>query len=208
MIRRDSDWQHMPGDYKLTYDAIQAEHSKRSVRRLWVLGVDPGRTTGLCLISIPRASILGDENGAIMSRHTWELTGSMRQQIRNITSVALRVGMATSPCLIVCEDFDLGGNKLSGSASEADVIIPARMGAALQHAVECGHADNAVLAFQGRTIAFTTAKDERLKKWGMWDVGSDHKRDATRHAITMIRRISSGSVLASDIWGDEQVDAR
>jgi hypothetical protein len=198
----------MPGDYKLTYDALDAELTKHIPRRLWIQGIDYGKTTGVCLMSIPRASIFGNAPRSILSRHTWELTGSMRMQIRHITSIALRVSMPTSPCLMVCEDFDLGGNRLTGAGSEADVVASLRGGAALQHAVECGHAGNAVLVYQGRTLAFTTAKDERLKAWGMWDVGSDHKRDATRHAITMVRRISSGSVLASDIWEDDEVDTR
>jgi len=201
MIRQDVEWRHMPGDYRLAYDAMDAELTKGKTRRLWVEGIDFGRTTGIGLISVPRESIYGNEPGRILSHHSWEVTGTFRMQIRQVCAIALRIANRTSPCLMVAEDFDLGGNKLTGQASEADVVISARMGAALQYAVECGHADNSILMYQGRTIAFQTAKDERLRKWGLWDVGSDHKRDANRHAITMIRRIANGSVNPQEIWG-------
>jgi hypothetical protein len=192
----------MPGDYRLAYDALDAEFSKNGIRRLWILGVDPGNTTGASLISIPRGSIYGDERGKILSHTSWELHGSLRMQVRNVCSIAMRVNTPTSPCLIVTEDYDLGGNRVTGSAAENDIVSPIRVGAALWHAVECGHADNAVMTFQGRTIAMTTATDDRLKKWGLYDVGSAHKRDGTRHAVTMVRRISSGSVDPDDIWGE------
>lgn len=169
---------------------------------LWVIGVDPGATTGVALLAIPYLSIFGDAPGGIEWAESFELTGSLQAQVSGVTYVARLVASRSDsvPPLIVCEDFDLGGNRLSGSASTADVIIPARLGAALQFAVECGQADRAALDFQGRTLAFTTAKDERLKAWGLWVKGSDHERDARRHAITMIRRIASGSIKASEVW--------
>lgn len=200
MIRREETWQHMPGEYALPWALYDEKQSSR-VKRVCILGVDPGATTGLCMITVPRESLLGDAPGKILTRDSWETSESMRLQVRQVTSLALRAS-AFFPCLIVAEDFDLGGNRLAGAASEADVATPIRFNGALAYAVSSGQAEHSILVFQGRTLAFTTATDDRLKKWDMWDVGSDHKRAATRHAITMIRRISSGSVSAQEIWGD------
>lgn len=177
-------------------------HEPSSDRRLWIEAIDPGETTGVCLIAIPYDSIFGDAPRAILHREAIELHGTMQWQVSNACWIARSLCARTvdEPTLIVCEDFDLGGNRLQGCASEADVAIPIRWAAALQYAVECGHADKSMLMFQSRTMAFGTATDERLKAWGMWDKGSDHKRDATRHGIVAIRRISSGSIDPGGIW--------
>lgn len=196
--KRDDNWQHMPGEFSIPW-ALYDEGKPSRVQRACVLGVDPGATTGVAMLTVPRESLLGDAPGQILTRDSWELTGSLRLQVRQVTSLALRAS-AFFPCLIVCEDFDLGGNRLSGAASEANVVLPVVFGGALKYAVTSGQADRSVLTFQGRTIAMTTATDDRLKKWKMYDVGSDHKRDATRHAITAIRRITGGSVKAEEIW--------
>lgn len=169
---------------------------------LWVIGVDPGRTTGVALMAIPYASIFGDAKGGIVHCESFELTGSLQHQVSSVTYVS-RVVAAKSdstPPLIVCEDFDLGGNRLSGSASMADVITPVRFGAALQFAIEAAHADRAALLFQGRTLAFTAATDDRLKAWKLYIAGSDHERDARRHAITAVRRIKSGTINPCEVW--------
>jgi hypothetical protein len=192
-----------PAETNITIPApleIEQAHPRGQSDKIWLLAVDPGDTTGICIIAVPRLSILGDEPRDILHRETFDLTGSLRAQVGSITRLARSLG---DRILIVCEDFDLGGNRLAGEASEADVSIPIRMGAALQYAVECGHVGHSALTFQGRTIAFGTATDARLKKWGMWDVGSPHKRDATRHAIVMLRRLSSRSVDPELIWGDD-----
>lgn len=196
--RREDDWQHMPGDSALPW-ALYDEKRPSGVHRACILGVDGGITTGLSMITVPRDSLIGDEPGKILSHDTWETTGSLRMQVRQVTSLALRAS-AFFPCLIVCEDFDLGGNRLTGSGAENDVVASLRFGAALRYAVTSGQADRSVLVFQGRTLAFSAAGDERLKKWKLYTEGSDHKRDATRHAITMIRRLAAGSVNNGDIW--------
>jgi hypothetical protein len=173
---------------------------------LWIASVDPGATTGLCIAAIPRDCIYGSARSSFLYREAFELTGSLREQVKDVCWYARQCYMfgqnartARNP-LIVCEDFDLGGNRLQGAASQADVVIPVRFAAALRYAVECGHADHCRLLFQGRTIAFSTMTDDRLKKAKMWDVGSDHKRDATRHLITALRRIREGSIDPEDVW--------
>lgn len=171
---------------------------------LWVIGVDPGQTTGVAMLAIPQESVFGSARGSVEWHHTFELVGSLQYRVSSVmyTARAVAARTADQPALLVYEDFDLGGNRLAGSAAEADVAIPIREAAAAQYAVECGHAERSVLLFQGRTLAFTTAKDDRLKAWGLWVKGSDHERAATRHAITMIRRIAGGSVDAKEIWDD------
>jgi hypothetical protein len=170
---------------------------------LWVIAVDPGATTGVAVFAIPHDSLLGDAPSALDLVHSFELTGSLQYRVSSVMFVARAVAARTGdhPALIVYEDFDLGGNRLTGSASQADVAIPIREAAAAQYAVESGHAERAGLIFQGRTIAFTTATDDRLRKWGLWVKGSDHERAARRHGITAIRRIKEGSINTDLIWG-------
>jgi hypothetical protein len=169
---------------------------------LWVEAIDPGETTGVCMIAVPRGSIFGDVKPELLHRETFELTGTLRKQVSDACWYSRQVSnyLDRTPVLIVCEDFDLGGNRLQGSAAEADVVIPVRWAAALRYAVECGHAERNPVIFQGRTIAFQTWTDERLMKKDYWDVGSAHKRDATRHALTALRRVSNGTIDADEVW--------
>lgn len=171
---------------------------------LWIEALDGGATTGLCLAAIPRGCVFGDEQPKFLYREAFELTGTIQHQVKNACWFSRQIAdYRNTPVLIVCEDFDLGGNRLQGAASTADVVLSLRFGAALRYAVECGHAERNRLIFQGRTIAFTTMTDDRLKKRGLWDVGSDHKRDATRHLVTALRRIREGSIDPNEVWHDE-----
>jgi hypothetical protein len=156
----------------------------------------------MVLAAIPRECIFGDARSSFLYREAFELTGSLQNQVKEACWYSRQVASYADhiPCLIVCEDFDLGGNRLQGAGSEADVVLSLRFGAALRYAIESGHAERNRLMFQGRTIAFQTMTDARLKKSGMWDVGSDHKRDATRHLVTALRRIREGSIDPEDVW--------
>jgi squalene cyclase len=54
---------------------------------------------------------------------------------------------------------------------------------------------------QNRAIAKSTATDDRLKAWGLYDTNSGpHARDATRHAITALRRARDKPKFRDEMW--------
>lgn len=168
---------------------------------LHILGIDPGGTTGWCLLTIPTLSIFGDAPSAILDFATGEFLGNENQQAdkicefaRTTQSLSYKVG----PALVVEQwDFDPSFNN-----SDQEPYSPLRIGAKLGYAQHLGKLGDATLNWQGRVQAKKTATDERLRAWGLYTRGSDHERDATRHAITALRRTRdrTGREWARALW--------
>lgn len=166
---------------------------------LHVIGIDPGGTTGWCRLAIPTMSIFGDEPGAILEKEFGEFTGDENDQADSIARLAReRQGLAyrVGPALVVEKwDFDP-----SFQNSDEEPYSPLRIAAKLGYIQHIGKLGDATLSWQGRTQAKSTATDERLRAWKLWSGTSDHTRDATRHAITVIRRAARDADLAAQLW--------
>jgi hypothetical protein len=173
---------------------------------LHILGVDPGATTGWCRITVPRKTIYGDAPGEITEWETGEIKGDEPNQVRDlarlcrqIQSLDYKIGPA-----IVCEDFDV--SKLV--TTDAEVLYsPVRIAAMIRMCMALAAVPSytpmfgdALLVMQSRGMAKSTATDERLRAWGLWTKGSDHERDATRHAITALRRAKQKPAFRAQMW--------
>lgn len=91
--------------------------------------------------------------------------------------------------LLVIEDFTVYAGKAGEVAAGGAVpLAPVRVGSMLAMAAEIGVIE---VQYQMASMAKTTVTDERLKRWDLWTVGSAHARDATRHLVTYVRRMSS-----------------
>lgn len=182
---------------------------------LHVLGIDPGKTTGWCRITIPYKSIYGDDPSQILEWDTGEFHKSENEQVDAICSLARTtqsLAYLTGPALVVsCQSYDITSTPPalvvedwdqdpSFKSTDTEALSPVRLGAALSYAVHLGKAGDSHIVFQGRSLAKSTATDERLKAWGMYTVGSDHERDATRHAITALRRAKANPAFRDDLW--------
>lgn len=172
-----------------------------------VLGVDPGGGTGWCRITIPRLSIFGDEPPRIIEWDYGLIRGTEPEQAieiarlaREIQSLTYKVGPA-----IVVEDWDITP---TNNTTDPESLSPVRIGAMLrmlhhqtnmEGTVKVAWLGDSTLTFQGRTIAKTTMTDDRLKSRHMY-VEQKDIRDATRHALTMLRRAHQNPELAADLW--------
>src|SRR5579872_4706173 len=175
-----------------------------------VLGIDPGGTTGWCRLTVPRASMFEGEASQIVEWDYGCFYGQEEHQIfsicqltREIQGLAYKIGPA-----LVCEDWD---SDPTFKSTDPEALSPVRMGAMLRFAVALqgtgavnrsvtiSMLGDATLMFQGRTIAKSTATDDRLKAWGLWTTVT-HTRDATRHAITALRRAKQDPELAARMW--------
>lgn len=169
-------------------------------RELHIIGVDPGGTTGWCRLTVPRASVVAGAPGEIIEWDYGELTGRESDQVKELCSIArVTQGLAykVGPAMVV-EAWD---NDPSFKSTDTEPLSPVRIGAMLVFCLDQTKLLNdARIHFQGRTMAFSTATDERLKRWGLYIAGSDHIRAATRHAITALRRAKANPALASELW--------
>lgn len=166
---------------------------------LHVIGIDPGGTTGWARITIPRNCMYGDEPTKILEWDCGEVAGPEPEQakqlsrlIREAQGLSWKIGAA-----VVIEDWDVDPRFKN---TDPEFLSPVRIGAMLTYAKYRGELGDAIVTFQGRTLAKQTATDERLREWGFWVSGSAHERDAIRHAITALRRAKARSAIRSSMW--------
>lgn len=173
---------------------------------LHVIGVDPGMTTGWCRITVPRDAIYGDAPSEITEWDTGELMGPEPEQVRMLarlcrTTQSLDYGIGPA---IVCEDFDV----TEVVTTDAQVLFsPVRIAAMIRMTMHLATVPSftplfgdARLFMQTRGMAKGTMTDDRLKLVGMYTPGSDHERDATRHAIVALRRAKQKPAIRSQMW--------
>lgn len=159
---------------------------------LTVIGIDPGVTTGWAKITVPQDSIFGDAPGEIIDWQSGELTGPETAQAMTFCHIAKRFIYPA----IALEDFSIEKPQRG-----REFLAPVRVASKIQLCIEISLAGSCCgLEWQMPRLAFDTATDDRLKKWGLYKPGSPHERDATRHAITLIRRAKTDAKLADRIF--------
>jgi hypothetical protein len=166
---------------------------------LHVLGIDPGGTTGWYNITVPRDCMYGDAPSQIIEHDWGEFTGSEAHQAIEISRLAREIqslDYKTGPALIV-EAWDQDPRF---NSTDPEALSPVRIGAQLELLREQKQLGDATLHFQSRSLAFSTATDDRLRRWGLWVKGSDHVRAALRHAITALRRARENPDFIKELW--------
>lgn len=105
---------------------------------------------------------------------------------------------------IVLEDFILDFKKAD---MKRETLSPVRLIASFSFGLYSQGEQNSQgrIFIQGRSNVKTTATDERLKNWGLYDRYSGrHARDATRHAVYFLRGSRGGTFEAcqkrADAW--------
>ena len=97
---------------------------------------------------------------------------------------------------VVIEDFD---NRRA--LRNREYLAPVRVASKIEFCIQTGMAGQVTgHEWQMPSLAFETAPDDRLKKWGLYPPGPEHPKDATRHAITLIRRAKKDPKLARRIF--------
>jgi hypothetical protein len=167
-------------------------------KTLFALAVDPGMTTGWAVIGVPEGSIYGNEKGAIEEFETGEVMGNFTGQARGLAHIARRFQNVKSPnnIALIIEDFDPRHHVRS-----EEYLSPVKLAAMLTYATDMGHLGGITGPFwQMPSLAKETATDDRLKAWKLYKPGSEHIKDATRHAITFIRRTKGSKALREQAW--------
>lgn len=160
------------------------------ISTLWF---DPGGTTGWCVISIEAAALLG--GGKVLDNiYHWsqgQMPGDEMVQADALSElVSVWPGAAVG-----IESFEL--RKFT---KDKALLAPVRLGAMIEWAVTRG--GGAGVESEGRlwsmhwqtpSAAMSTCSDSALRSWGMYRAdGEEHARDATRHALLFLRRVTAG----------------
>jgi hypothetical protein len=167
-----------------------------------VIGIDPGGTTGWCRLTVPRDSIYGNEPGQILRWEYGEEGGDEARQVQALARLARGVqslDYQIGPALVI-EAWD---QDPTFKSTDPEALSPARIGGMFLYAKLRGDLGDAIVTFQGRQLAKSTLNDERLQAAGMYVKGSAHVRDATRHALTALRRARKSPELRYAMWGQD-----
>lgn len=172
-----------------------------TTRNIHVLAIDPGKTTGWVILTVPRLSIFADEPSRILEWDYGEFTGPEPVQataIAELARVTQSLDYLTGPAIIV-EGWDQDPNFKS---TDEETLSPVRLGAMLSLLSFQKKLGDATIHFQSRTLAFGSkaTTDEKLKKYGLYVEGSDHIRAAIKHAIVALRRARENTQFAIALW--------
>lgn len=161
------------------------------------MAVDPGTTTGVAVgLFRPAESIMRCLSEA--EWESWEVIGSPAEQAWEIMDEYRDrqadwniTGVAFPNMHLVVESFALRLKKAHGAGSNQRMMDPIRvtegMNALALHYLNGELRPWVRLEFQMPSEAKRYVTPERMKRWGAWVKGSEHKRDATRH---MIKKVS------------------
>ena len=171
-----------------------------------VMAIDPGITTGWAVGDAPffndgnwvfgAGEVAALEVGrriGVGPKETAESVNRGMLYASERLAVDVLAGMVEdyAPDVLVVEDFVVYEHKATSVSTQAGALAPVRIGAMLAYvAAECG----CEIEYQMASMGKTTVTNERLKRWGLWQVGKPHARDAIRHLVTYLRRFENGEV--------------
>ena len=173
--------------------------SASSVSPSVIVGVDPGETTGVCVLEL--ASSGRGVSGRIANGRSWghefpvdysSGVGWLRAEARFVREMRDRlVRFRSAPQLspssstvvaIVMEDFILREHN-KGRSLLSPVRIISGLCSLLEEESQCWSVE-----LQSASDAKAAVTDATLKSLGLYWVGMQHARDATRHAVLYARK--------------------
>jgi hypothetical protein len=125
----------------------------------------------------------------------WEVEGTPAEQawqimdeFRDRQAAWNIAGVAIPDIHLVCESFALRLKKAHGAGSDQRMLDPVRVAEGMETLALNVHLVRWIMIeYQSPSAAKKYVTNERMKRWGAWVVGSEHKRDATRH---MVKKVS------------------
>lgn len=162
----------------------------------WSLAFDPGVTTGWAVFRMPRRRLLAEGFLAALRPgngggwNAGEFSGGEEWQTDQMVAIAREVfsgvdESAGDEWAIVVEGFVVRMISMKRS-----FLAPVRLAAKFRREMRKAPV---LIEEPFSSDAMNIVTDGRLRDWNLYRPGSDHVRDAMRHAIMMQRRYSSES---------------
>lgn len=167
-----------------------------------VLAIDPGGTSGVAAGYVQLGSTFKETVKTLEHNKAIEVKGEWLDQAVQLAHIMDRfVFTANVENLvpldnihIVVEDFVLRRRQQGGATGNLTSIWVAAAAVAMHLNVAPWDgapmlAERANVEWQQASQAKGFATNERLKMWGLWEVGSEHKRDAWRHWAVKVNKL-------------------
>lgn len=169
--------------------------------RLYVIGFDPGVTTGWAVLRLHLDLLVelgfsalalrsgGGQDAEVLAWDAGEFTGPEAHQVDQM--MGLVRGVWEDGVFDAGFESDLMGLAMEGFIlrlmnSDPALLAPVRILAMFGYAARDVPVPRVV---QSPSDAKSVVTDERLRKMNLYLPGSDHRRDATRHAVLLARRL-------------------
>lgn len=182
----------MPADFKV----------ERPYDKFAIMWVDPGTTSGVArgtFVPVHGGGI--EEHFAFALWETWEVEGTPGEQAWEIMGewrdwrddLFLQQAYHPSRVIFGMESFQLRLNKARGAGSSEHMLDPIRVISACDALSyhDGGERRWTNIEFQTPSQKSTITND-RLRRWDLWTVGSEHRRDATRHLAIRLSSFIDG----------------
>lgn len=156
------------------------------------MGIDPGGTTGIAAGHWRLLGTAADTFGeGRRSFKTTSVKGDWWQQAKTVADLVNRFvftaqvehQLPVNHVHIAWEDYT---RRPQASSTNLDSVWVMAAALAFLDRPELDH------TFQQPADAKGYAENARLRRWGLWVVGSDHERDATRHMAMRVSTLISG----------------
>lgn len=135
-----------------------------------VLCLDPGHTTGWCLFEDGILKNWGQVDTVI------DRKGNNEGRVDYFALEDLFYNI--EPAFVICEDYRVYPHKLERHTGSQ--VLTIRVIGQIEY---LSFASRIPIFFNMASTAKGFVTDEKLKKWGMWQPGMRHSRDAIRHGV-------------------------
>jgi hypothetical protein len=152
-----------------------------------IVALDPGGTTGWCILSIHPDAMEGDIEIPVMANIEWWTAGQFTGPENAQCDAIVELIESWPSARLVSEKFIL-----RSKVTSEEVLSLERMNAILGWAVRPRY-----FVLQQPSLAMSTITDDRQKDLGFWLPGQQHARDAVKHALTFAKRKKEQSVVAA-----------
>jgi len=151
-----------------------------------IIWFDQGGTTGWTVFNIWPEALTEPDVKILANIASWsagEFTGSEAEMTDAMMDL---IDAWSENALVGYEDFILRTFSMG-----RELLSPVRLGARLEDRMYREQRMSQLQKPQQASLALKKVTDERLKRWGFWDLlkGQEHARDAVRHAITFASRL-------------------
>lgn len=165
---------------------------------IYVMGVDPGLTTGVTILGVPYLSMYGNSPYRRNYFELFEVSGSYTNQALEICDASREF----FPLALIVESF-----YPAKPITSEEYLSPLRVGERIAFCVETKYIIPPFF-WQTPSQAMEVAPDSRLKLWNLYKPGPDHMKDSTRHCVTFLRRCREDTALRDAAWGQPQTRTR
>jgi len=158
---------------------------------IYVMGVDPGFTTGVTILGVPYLSMYGNSPYRRSYFELFEVSGGYASQALEISDASREF----FPLAMVVESF-----YPAKPITSEEYLSPVHVADRLAFCHETSYIINTFF-WQSASDAMKVAPDSRLKLWDLYKEGPDHMKDSTRHCVTFLRRAREDTSLRDAAWG-------